>query len=167
MNNLYYNQKYTTPKSQVPNATFKQIMNETFGKLFTWNARSTRKTFWTGIIASFIIEMIISVFWMTISFKNYMRFRPGTFYGGFRPNFGNIAPSFYIIGAIVFTLFLYLFFCQLGLMVRRLHDINVSGWWLWLSVIPTAGWVILFLGTIFPTIEKPVKWNHYLSVTKR
>lgn len=168
MNNTYYNQKYTAPKKEVPNASFKQIMKETFGKLFKWNARTTRKTFWTGLITTSIVEMIINMIWFAISFRSFPAPRPAAFGYGFRYGstfpFKGISPSLYIIGAIIFLISAYLLLCQLGLMVRRLHDINVSGWWLWLSFIPTAGWVIILLGLLFPTLEKPVKWNHYLSL---
>lgn len=34
---------------------------------------------------------------------------------------------------------------QLGLGVRRLHDINKSGWLMALSLIPVVGWVILII----------------------
>ena len=34
---------------------------------------------------------------------------------------------------------------QLGLGVRRLHDINKSGWLLLISLIPVVGWIILLI----------------------
>ena len=34
---------------------------------------------------------------------------------------------------------------QLGLGVRRLHDINKSGWLMLLSLIPIVGWIILIV----------------------
>ena len=37
---------------------------------------------------------------------------------------------------------------QLGLDVRRLHDINRSGWWLLLFLIPVLGWIILLVWAI-------------------
>ena len=34
---------------------------------------------------------------------------------------------------------------NLGLAVRRLHDINKSGWWILISLIPLVGWIILLV----------------------
>ena len=34
---------------------------------------------------------------------------------------------------------------NLGLGVRRLHDINKSGWFMLLSLIPIVGWIILIV----------------------
>ena len=33
----------------------------------------------------------------------------------------------------------------LGLAVRRLHDINRSGWWILLVAIPVLGWIVLLV----------------------
>lgn len=34
---------------------------------------------------------------------------------------------------------------QLSVAVRRLHDTNRSGWWIWLGLIPIVGTIILFI----------------------
>ena len=33
----------------------------------------------------------------------------------------------------------------LGLAVRRLHDIGKSGWWIFINLIPIAGWIIFIV----------------------
>jgi uncharacterized membrane protein YhaH (DUF805 family) len=37
---------------------------------------------------------------------------------------------------------------NLGLSVRRLHDINRSGWWILISLIPVVGWIIILIWAI-------------------
>src|SRR5688500_16079856 len=34
---------------------------------------------------------------------------------------------------------------SLGLSVRRLHDIDKSGWWILIGLIPIVGWIILIV----------------------
>jgi uncharacterized membrane protein YhaH (DUF805 family)/ribosomal protein L37E len=34
---------------------------------------------------------------------------------------------------------------SLSVFVRRLHDVDRSGWWFWLAFIPISGWVILLV----------------------
>ena len=34
---------------------------------------------------------------------------------------------------------------SLGLAVRRLHDIDKSGWWIFISLIPIIGWILLIV----------------------
>ena len=38
-----------------------------------------------------------------------------------------------------------LFLPSLGLTVRRLHDIDKSGWWIFIGLIPIVGWIILLV----------------------
>nr|WP_228117023.1 DUF805 domain-containing protein [Lactobacillus amylolyticus] len=49
----------------------------------------------------------------------------------------------------------------LGSAVRRLHETNHSGWWLWLDLIP-LGWLFILYFLILPTVEEPVRWGSYL-----
>jgi len=37
---------------------------------------------------------------------------------------------------------------SIAVSVRRLHDINRSGWWLLLSLIPIVGWLILLVWAV-------------------
>ena len=34
---------------------------------------------------------------------------------------------------------------MISVSVRRLHDINFNGWWVWLGFIPLAGWLVMFV----------------------
>lgn len=34
---------------------------------------------------------------------------------------------------------------SLSISVRRLHDVNKSGWWLLLAILPLIGWIILIV----------------------
>jgi len=43
----------------------------------------------------------------------------------------------------------------ISVQVRRLHDLDRSGWWYWILLIPVIGWIILLVrncarGTIGP-----------------
>jgi uncharacterized membrane protein YhaH (DUF805 family) len=42
-------------------------------------------------------------------------------------------------------LLLPLFLPSLGVLIRRLHDTGRSGWWMWISLIPVAGSIILIV----------------------
>lgn len=34
---------------------------------------------------------------------------------------------------------------------KRLHDVNLSGWWAWLVLIPYVGWSVLFIMCCWPS----------------
>ena len=39
----------------------------------------------------------------------------------------------------------------LALLLRRLHDANLSGWFCLLGLIPTAGWLFILIFTLLPS----------------
>lgn len=163
MTEPYYQQDYHAQPSAVPDSSFGQIMHETFLQPFTWNARSTRKTFWIGWAVSEIIAillLIVSFVPISISF---------TFnHQGDIVSF--VANQRFILGLVLvicaFLLEIYLALCRLGLGVRRLHDSNRSGYFMWLDLIPSIGYIIILFFMLIPTAEIPVQWNRYLSIKK-
>lgn len=53
--------------------------------------------------------------------------------------------------AISMIVSLVLFLPSLAVGVRRLHDIDRSGWWLLISIIPLIGWIMLIYWTVQPS----------------
>jgi len=50
---------------------------------------------------------------------------------------------------------LYIIIPSLCLTVRRLHDQGKSGWWWWISFVPSVGGLILFILTVLPAKNTP------------
>lgn len=53
-----------------------------------------------------------------------------------------MASAMVIVSALVN---LALFLPSISVGVRRLHDLDRSGWWSWLSLVPIVGWIILLV----------------------
>lgn len=70
-----------------------------------------------------------------------------------------------ILEIILVLLFLWIELGMLGYAVRRLHDSNHTGWWLWIDCIP-FGWIFLLYFLILPSVERPVKWGTYLFINE-
>ena len=69
-----------------------------------------------------------------------------------------------ISGIIVLLLFV----PAISVSVRRLHDIDKSGWFVFISVIPFIGWVILAIMLIGKGTEKKNQFGEYpLSLIKK
>lgn len=83
-----------------------------------FNGRASRSDYWWFVLFTLILSCIFS------------------FIGWFSPK------ASMIINVIVS---LALFLPSLGLGVRRLHDINRSGWWLLLGLLPVIGTIILIV----------------------
>ncbi|MGD1065460.1 MAG: DUF805 domain-containing protein [Vulcanimicrobiaceae bacterium] len=62
--------------------------------------------------------------------------------------FGAISRN---LGSAIVTIYeLLILLPTLGLAIRRLHDINKSGWWIFISFVPFVGGLILLIFYILP-----------------
>jgi uncharacterized membrane protein YhaH (DUF805 family) len=122
----------------------KMVRKKSVKNYITPSGRGTRGEFWMMLIINFTIFIIIS-FLLAIC---------GIIFDVSDTVVGNIE-------LLSFYGFIYLI---LATMARRLHDINLSGWWALLLFIPVVGWVTLFVLILFPSRE--AKKNN-LSTTKK
>ena len=84
-------------------------------KFCDFNGRADRKEFWSSFLAYFVVNLILG-------------FIPGT------------------VGLIIQIIFwLATLLPTLGVGVRRLHDINKSGWYWLIGLIPLVGEIILII----------------------
>lgn len=103
-----------------------------FKHFFDFNGRANRKLFWLFTLNLLIINLIL----------NYLLNR------------------FDYVGIIIGLVFsVIMFFPILGLDVRRLHDINLSGWWVLLCFIPVLGLVAIVVYGCIPGTEGENKYG--------
>ncbi len=155
----YYEQEYHEPASDIPDPSFGEIFKGLFLYPFTWAARSTRKAFWVSYAIQFVITLIIGIVMTLILFltTNYSYVGNDTWTAVIHGmNFFT-----WLIALILLILEIWIKLGLLGYAVRRLHDADYSGWWLWLMLIP-LGWIVVLIFLLLPTVEKPVRWGTYL-----
>ncbi len=138
----YYEQEYHAPESDIPDPSVGEIFKGLFLYPFTWAARSTR-------IASILALCTSGIFSVTPNNVTWA--------------VSHITFLTWLIELILFILLVWIKLGLLGYAVRRLHDANYSGWWLWLIIIP-FGWIIVVIFLLLPTVEEPVRWGSYLFV---
>ena len=97
---------------------YKSIMTTKYSRFY---GRASRSEFWKFILANFILLLIIAT---PVSFLS-----------------SDIA---FLIELIMALYLLVIFIPGMALSTRRLHDINRSGWWLLLYLIPYLGAIALF-----------------------
>src|SRR5262245_18484351 len=106
---------------------FGKAVSTCLGKFFTFAGRAPRSEYWFFYLFFLICVIAGAVFDVLLGTATFDE--DGDFEAG--------------ILAIVAVLIL--FFPQLSVSVRRLHDIGRSGWWLWLSLIPFVGPLVLLV----------------------
>ena len=80
-----------------------------------FSGRARRKEYWMYFLVYFLITLLCGV----------------------------VEGIFSITGTITTVVALVHLLPSLGVTVRRLHDINRSGWWILVSLIPVIGWLVL------------------------
>lgn len=146
MNNgdYYFFKTYDKDLPKPPAESFGQILNETYLHPFDWQGRTTRKSYWISVLCNFILSLILG---------------SQLFY--FMTNDNLDLGLKWIDGVVATTIFVWLFLAGLGQKVRRLHDVDYSGYWYW-SSLTGYGTMFLFYLSLQPSVQRKVKWGKYL-----
>lgn len=111
-------------------------------KYAVFSGRASRAEFWYFTLFYLIIGVVLAV----------VDFKLGVF--SQEMNLG-LLSGVYTLAMLV---------PSIAVTVRRLHDINHSGWWFLLMLIPVLGTVILFCGMI---LDGEAEQNQYGESPKR
>ena len=108
---------------------FGEAIKQGFSNGFVYSGRASRSAYWWFnlfvLIAVFAVEAII-----------------------FIPLTMNSSGASIAVIAISAIVVIYLDLVLLALLVRRLHDIDKSGWWVFIGLVPFAGPIVLFVFTV-------------------
>lgn len=101
---------------------FFQAVRVCFSKYATFQGRAQRSELWWFALFSFAGQVVLSFVDMA------------AFNGG---------PEGVGVFSAIFSLALLLPSISVG--VRRLHDTDRSGWWVWIALVPLVGWIVLLV----------------------
>lgn len=113
-------QQASTPIEPKKGSNMITALNDRWNKMFTINAKSSRSEFWFGYLDCFIISMIVLIICAISGFNSFVLF------------VGSFVTSFIIIA-------------NLTAAIRRLHDADLSGHFLWLLLIPFVGSIVVLV----------------------
>ena len=130
--------EYTEPSK----TGFVSAIKKGFRGYVVWNARSTRSEYWWWTLFAVIVAIVASII-DTAAFSADMST------GGFGP-----------VGVITS---LALFLPGLSLWIRRLHDTDRSGGWVWILLIPIIGAIITLVFVLLPSKMGPTRWNNRIQ----
>lgn len=112
---------------------FKTSVTTCLSKYATFSGRAIRSELWWFVLFNVILSIVAGVLDRTLFGVHDMHTSMGDGSMGF-----NYQPS--LIGSVVS---LALLLPNLAVAARRLHDIDKSGWWMLIGIIPVIGWLIL------------------------
>lgn len=115
--------------SRRPHFTFVSAVKSYFKNYIKFDGRASRSEYWWIVLFNVLVSIAISI----LTGGTTMDTETGKM----------IQTTSYKIVSSLWNLATFL--PALGLGIRRLHDIDKSGWWLLLSLIPIVGWIILLI----------------------
>ena len=104
------------------------------GKYATFGGRASRSEYWWFILAFFLLAIVVSIFEGAV-------LAPMLGFEAFDPEAGS--PMSMIVS-------LALFLPTLAVAIRRLHDLDRSGWWYLIGFVPLIGVFILIYWYVQP-----------------
>jgi len=122
--------------------TFGNAIKHAFIKCFDFKSRSSRSEFWYFYLFTTILGFIGLQIDRLLNLEIL----------GLQ-----LAQEIIILGPIYIFLYFLFFIPSLSLYIRRLHDINRSGWWLLIALIPFIGIItLIFFWCLKGTQEKNI-----------
>jgi len=109
---------------------FFEAVGSCFKKYATFSGRASRSEYWFFTLFSIILKIIASILDKTI-LQDY----------AYTYHVGNHAHQSGLLGSLISVIF---FLPALSVDVRRLHDVNRSGWWWWI--------LFTIIGIFFPLL---------------
>jgi uncharacterized membrane protein YhaH (DUF805 family) len=111
---------------------FGDAVKSGFAKYATFSGRAPRSEFWWWWLFSSLVYLAAVVLALIL--------------GGSSSGDGVSAVAIIIYLVAVLALIL----PSISVMVRRLHDIDRSGWWYWIGLVPCVGPIILIVFYVTP-----------------
>ena len=114
-------------------------LKEFFSKYATFSGRTSRKTYWLTILGLIILGFLVG-------------FVCGLLGGVLRIDLEVLSKNLSLIISLV------LLIPSIALDARRLHDINKSGWWQLICLVPVFGSIILLVFLCLPSVNEENKY---------
>lgn len=118
-----------------------------YRRYFEFSGRSRRMEYWMFTLFGILVNAAITVVFGRTAYTSM-----GSFVW--------FDTRLNAVGDIVSGLFaLFSLIPSLAVMVRRLHDVDRSGWWLLLVFLPILGWFVLFIFTCLDGTRGPNRFG--------
>ena len=140
--------QHVTPAGAVPlwapyyGAPIGEAAKRFFKKYATFTGRASRSEYWWWTLISGVVSIVLNIIMSAAGAAGATTYDAGTTVPG---------PGAFI-GVILLVLWgLAVIVPSLALVVRRLHDVNFSGWMILIGLVPFIGSVALLVFMILPS----------------
>ena len=121
---------------------------EFFTKYAVFSGRTSRKDYRLATLGIFLLTFVVG-FLCSLIFGASLSYDESMDLGKYFSNVGNIIYLVWSLALVV---------PEISISVRRLHDINKSGYWYLLTCVPVVGGLILLVFYLLPAVDKGNKY---------
>ena len=114
-------------------------LRDAWKKTFCYTGRASRKEYWMTVLWSVISVFVSAGVVLILKLPMGLPFFVQEVILGW---------LFYIILIMIVLFVIWSFLVFLALGVRRIHDIGLSGWWIFIDLIPVIGVIVIFIFTV-------------------
>lgn len=119
---------------------FGEAIGQAFRNGFAYRGRASRSAFWWFLLFETVFSVALNLI---------IRASGG----------GSSGASGTILLIVLFIPIIYIALVYLALLVRRLHDIDRSGWWALISCVPLVGLIVLLVFTLQEGTPRPNRYQ--------
>lgn len=132
-------------------ASFAEAFSRFWKKYATFSGRASRSEYWFWALANFIVTGVLVALTLAVGLPT----------STVDPTTGAAQPGAIAVAGIVLIGLWWLatVIPGLALTVRRLHDINFSGWMWFLNLIPSVGSLIILIFTVLPSDPRGARFD--------
>ena len=110
-------------------------VKEFFTKYVVFSGRTSRKTYWLTVLGLLILSFIVGIIGGIIGFAVGADNNTTSMVIGIICGLATLLPS-------------------IAMDIRRMHDINKSGWWILIPLVPIVGSIIFLVFTLLPSVNE-------------
>lgn len=109
--------------------TFTEAVKSGFSKYVQFSGRAARSEYWWWTLFSMLVQVVLQVGVTAIA----VAAGPGS------------ETLVMVFSGLLMLVVLALILPSISVLVRRLHDIDRSGWWYWIILVPLVGVILLLV----------------------
>lgn len=134
--------------------TFGQSIKHVFSNYAVFKGRASRSEFWWFFLFTFIVQTIVQIPYQI----GLSQIEGANMFWGTNPS-GEMNSLLVIGGALMLIWLAITIVPTIAVTVRRLHDIDRSGWWWWLNIVCCIGWIVLLVFQLLPSTPGPNRYG--------
>ncbi|MDR2897086.1 MAG: DUF805 domain-containing protein [Propionibacteriaceae bacterium] len=136
---------------------FGQAMRRAFAKYAVFKGRASRSEYWWWFLGTWLIGAVASLI-LSIGGTDWQVFLDGVRNGVIWES--NPLNSFGAVLSVIISLWgLAILIPYLAVTVRRLHDSDHSGGWIFILLVPLVGWIILLVLLVSSSTPGPNRFE--------